>query len=273
MARKHQLREYERHLGKQYLDRTVYWAARNASRLPILPTGKSSICIVTDAIDHSKFRFPRSRVFASKEFDRFVRPTLDVTACIAHGRFFLLALSEPHVPKNSSWCSELLLHTLHRCGEQCDIRNAEILLQSDNSSRETKNNTLTRVVALLVGLHRVRRVEMRFLLSGHSHEDIDQVFSQISNLLEQHPELHTPAAMVQCLERWLADQSVRPHERYRTVQMVDQFRDWSLAIFLVAIFSGVATALSFVSSSLCPMPGFLCFYCFPLCGQRSLHHL
>ena len=95
VARKHQLHEYERHLGKQYLDRTVYWSARNSSRLPLLPTGRPSICIITDAIDHSKFRFPRSRAFTSKEFDRFVRPTLDVTACIAHGRFFLLALSGP----------------------------------------------------------------------------------------------------------------------------------------------------------------------------------
>lgn len=132
------------------------------------------------------------------------------------------------MPKNSSWCSELLLHTLHRCGEQCDVRNAEILLQSDNTSREVKNNTLTRVSALLVGLHRVRRLEMRFLVSGHSHEDIDQVFSQISNLLEQHAELHTPSAFVQCLERWLSDQSVRPNERYRSVRMVDQVRDWIL---------------------------------------------
>lgn len=224
VARSHQLSLFQQHLEKQYRDRTLYWSARSLSRLPMSPHGRHTICIIQDGIDHNKFRYPRSRIFTSKEFDKYIRPSMDLTCCIVHGKFLLLAMSEPWVRKDSSWCTELTAHCLESLGG--DLRHCDLVLQADNCSRECKNNTTTRFAALLTSLHRVRRVELRYLVSGHSHEDIDQFFSAVASSIES-AELHTPSHFQRHLEQWLADGSVRPHEALREVLKVDSVRDWS----------------------------------------------
>ena len=222
----HQTKCFEAHLAKQYADRVVYWKARTLSRIPMGPTGRPSICIITDAIDHSKFRVPRSKIFNSKEMGGFIRPCMDMTTVLVHGRYVLMALSEQWVRKDSSWCAELLAYTLGRLDD--DLREAEVIIQADNCSRECKNNTLCRFGAMLVGTRRLRRYEQRFLITGHSHEDIDQYFSAVSSLIESNSELHDPQAFVRILETWLRDPSVRPNEGRREVIKVDQVRDWTL---------------------------------------------
>ena len=225
-ARGHQLRQYEAHLLQQYRDRTVYWSNRSMSRIPMQPSGTRKLCIVTDAIDHNKFRYPRSRIFVSKEFSSTVRPAMDMTCVLCHGHHLMLALSEPFVPKNSSWCTELLSHMLHKLGSSLDVRQCEVHIQSDNCSRETKNNTLTRWAALLTSTHRVKRIQLDFLMTGHSHEDIDQFFSMVSNKIEASPEVHCPSDFVRLLEGWLSDASIREHEPFRSVLKIDRVRDW-----------------------------------------------
>lgn len=198
-----QLKEYEHHLSQQYQDRTIYWSDRSASRLPRLPNGNRIISIICDAMDHSKYRYPRSPIFASKEFSGCVRPCLDATAVVIHGYLVLMGLSETWTKKDSSWSTELLFNALDRLADQTDYRDADICLQSDNCVRETKNNTLLRAGAYLVGTHRCHSFTMKFLMSGHSHEDIDQLFSMVSNRIERCPELPTPFHFVELLRDFL----------------------------------------------------------------------
>ena len=54
-----------------------------------------TICIIQDGMDHNKFGYLRSRSFTSKEFHKYIRPSMDLTCCIVHGKFLLLAMSEP----------------------------------------------------------------------------------------------------------------------------------------------------------------------------------
>ena len=223
LAKSHQLQLYQQHLEKQYRDRSVYWSSRSISRTPMTGGGTHSVCIISDAIDHSKFRYPRAKIFNSKEFDKLIRPTMDMTCAICHGHYMCLALSEPWVKKDSSWSPDLTAHVLEQLGG--NLRNVEVVLQADNCSRETKNNTMTRFAALITALHRVRRVEMRYLITGHSHEDIDQFFSEVATSIES-VELHTPAKFVEHLEKWLSDGKVRRHETLREVIKVDAVRDW-----------------------------------------------
>ena len=226
-ARNFQATEFQRHLQLQYQDRTTYWFNRASSRIPVQPSGYKKLCIVTDAIDHNKFRYPRSKIFQAKQFSSTVRPAMDMTCLIAHGYHLMLALSEPYLPKDSSWCTELLSHMLSRLSAGgLDLRSTEVHIQSDNCCRETKNNTLTRWSGYLVATHRVKKIQMDFLMSGHSHEDIDQFFSAVANLIESHQEVHCPSDFVRLLEGWLSDTSIRKHEPLRSVLKVDQVRDW-----------------------------------------------
>ena len=228
-ARDAQIGLYSKHLKLQYSDRMTYWQSRAVSRTGALQSsGHHTLTIILDGIDHSKFRYPRSKCMASSEFAALPRPAMDVRGVIAHGFGVFLALSEPFTPKDSSWCSDLLMNTLHRAAAAGrDLRATEILVQADNTSREVKNNTLTRLGGVLVGSHKVHRLELRFLLKGHSHEDIDQFFSVLSSLIASHAELHTPDDFLQMLNSYLEKEEVRPHESQKAAYMVHSIRDWS----------------------------------------------
>lgn len=185
--------------------------------------------IICDAMDHSKYRYPRSEVFTSKEFGGFVRPSLDATAFIIHGYLIFVGLSETFTKKDSSWSTELLYHSLDLLSKQIDLREVDLVLQSDNCIRETKNNTLTRAAAYLVGTRRCRTFTLKFLMSGHSHEDIDQMFSMFSNVIEQNKELHTPLDFVKLLRDYFGNKDVRPNEPHRFVEKVDIVRHWNFS--------------------------------------------
>ncbi|CAE7795488.1 unnamed protein product [Symbiodinium microadriaticum] len=127
-AREAQTRLFAAHLQKQYSDRVQYWKCRSESRLRnMLPGGHQVLCIIMDAIDHAKFRFPRSAIFKGKELSTYARPCLDVMGTLAHGYSATLALSLPHVMKG-----------------RLDLRTTSVSLHSDNTCKETKNNTLLR---------------------------------------------------------------------------------------------------------------------------------
>ena len=61
-----------------------------------------------------------------------------------------------------------------------------LYIQMDNCAKDNKNKTLFAYVAYLV-LHRVfRKVKLSFLMVGHTHDQVDQVFSRFSVWLSHH---------------------------------------------------------------------------------------
>jgi hypothetical protein len=58
-------------------------------------------------------------------------------------------------------------------------------IQADNCTRENKNIYMFALCAALVGLGYFLEVQLCFLIVGHTHEDIDQRFSIISNTLKR----------------------------------------------------------------------------------------
>lgn len=223
-----QMKEYQLHLDRQYQDRVIYWQGRAKSRMGVQPNGLTTVALICDGMDKSKYRYPRSAVCGTKAFGSFVRPSLDLTAVITHGHNLILACSEPYTKKDSSWTAELITHALEKVSRTTDLRQCEILLQCDNCGRENKNNAICRLAGVLVGSRRVARLEVRFLESGHSHEDIDQYFSGLSNLIEREREVRTPQQFLDLLRRFIQEPNHRPLEPQRVVHKVDQVRNWSL---------------------------------------------
>lgn len=230
-ARRAQLALYKLHLEKQYEDRTTYWTNRTNSRSKHLEDGSRTLTITIDSMDHSKFAFPRAMAMTAKEFSTFIRPTLACTAVISHGYSFCLYLSEPHQKHDSAWTSDLLAHTLQLVCEQnpdFDLKSTNIKVHGDNSSKELKNNSCCRLLGGLVLCRRIRSADLCYLQSGHSHEDIDQVFSGLARYLDGQNELHVPMDFLESLTRWVNTPGFRPHEPHKAVFMVDQTRDWWL---------------------------------------------
>jgi hypothetical protein len=55
-----------------------------------------------------------------------------------------------------------------------------LIIQADNSWKESKNRIIFATLAWFVHLGLFNRVEMHCLIQGHTHEDIDQTFSTIA---------------------------------------------------------------------------------------------
>ena len=226
-----QMEAYGKHLSRQYQDRVVYWRSRTASRLQSLPSGLQSIVCIVDSMDHSKYRWPRSNAMVSKEFASFNRPHLDVTGLLLHGHGAFLAASEGWVAKEASWTIDLVAHATHLLSANVDLRSAELIIQADNCTKEVKNNSFCRYLSLLVATRRLRRAELRFLQTGHSHEDIDAFFGQLTSYLEGQREIETPPDMIDALQRFLDRPECRPNEPLKKAFKVDQVRDWWLGFF------------------------------------------
>jgi len=230
-ARRAQLLLYTAHLDKQYLDRTIYWRNRAKSREKTLEDGSRTVCLTIDSVDHSKFAFPRSAAMSSKDYSTFIRPTLGVTCIIVHGYGFFLYISEPAIPHDSSWSTDILSHSLNFVCErepELELRACHVKLHGDNSSKELKHNTACRWLGALCLGRRIRTGELNCLQSGHSHEDIDQVFSGLARFVEGQAELHTPDDFVEALKTFVATPGFRPFEPHKGVFKVDQIRFWFL---------------------------------------------
>ena len=53
----------------------------------------------------------------------------------------------------------------------------------DNCARENKNKYVLALCCLLVELKIFRKIKIGFLMVGHTHEDVDQLFSRFSQRL------------------------------------------------------------------------------------------
>lgn len=140
-------------------------SGRSQSRLRnLLPNGTQLVQLIIDGLDHSKTKVPRLPCLVSKDYSSFNRPTLDLTRCLAHLFAVYLFPSLPFVPKDSNLMSDVLMHVLHSLAEGgLDLRSVDLRLQSDNTSRECKNNCVLRCAAGLVGLSRVKRFQLQNL--------------------------------------------------------------------------------------------------------------
>ncbi|XP_062621696.1 uncharacterized protein LOC134283269 [Saccostrea cucullata] len=54
-----------------------------------------------------------------------------------------------------------------------------LYLQMDNCARENKNRYLLAFFCFLVEVGLFRKIKISFLMVGHTHEDVDQVFSKL----------------------------------------------------------------------------------------------
>ena len=84
----------------------------------------------------------------------------------------------------------------HRCcGGDLNKVPPILFVQLDNTSSTNKNNMQVAAMAALVELGIVREVWVNFLPKGHTHEDIDQMFSVISHAFDYNPPRSLPEMM------------------------------------------------------------------------------
>ena len=222
-ARKKQAELYSEHLRSQYLDRALYWERRGVSRLGSM----GEITVIIDSMDQQKFTYPRSDLYRAKDLSTLQRPRAHVTAVIAHGHFVLIAVSDHDMPKNSNCMCEILGHVWSRLRMNgIDTTRLRFRVQRDNTSRECKNNIVLAFLASLTARGLAAGTTLSCLRSGHSHEDVDQMFGKLAGWMSSNGRYaRHPDDFMQLIRQWLCELK-RPYEKDRYCIKVDQLRDW-----------------------------------------------
>ncbi len=142
------------------------------------------LSIIIDGMDQAKTCAPRLHR-NPKNLDGHEVLNVHLTGVIIHGHMHQLYTWVDNFPKDSNVTATVLLEALK------DLKKLKgpsykhprnLFLQLDNCSGENKNRFFLTFLAMLVQLGVFDRIKLSFLQVGHTHEDIDQLFSRLSTL-------------------------------------------------------------------------------------------
>lgn len=208
-ARADKVSQYSTHLLSQWLDRQIYWKLRELSRsffrtsLPAtIPESVYSSCLtqIVDGMDQSKLRCPKfgyDRL--TKSLERLFRPSLHLVCAYIHGYKAFLPITDENVKKDAETQCEIIIRSLGHLADNVARFPLGYHLQQDNCPREGKNQFLLNLMLLLQVLGIFRWTRCGYLRTGHSHEDVDMIFGQLSKLL-RGKKFDTPSGLINLLE-------------------------------------------------------------------------
>ena len=184
---------YSRHVVDQWLDRQFDWRVREISylyfagiggRLAGAATNLSWLCCIIDGMDQAKFCVPRLRDrIVTKVFEKLNRPRLQVIGTWIHGFELALAIALPTIPKTSEVVMECIARGLNRIYAKYQSLPKCWHFQFDNAPNNMKNQKMIRWAIVMVLFGRAKCVRLGYLRKGHTHEDIDAFYGQLTAIL------------------------------------------------------------------------------------------
>ena len=176
-------RHLREHIRVTYLDRQIYWNLRFASR------GFCDVLvIIIDSMDKTKFAWPRFS-FPRRPHDLgdLIRPRIVFTIAMAHGYCIDMYTAPEELNHGADAFLEVVCRTIHHVRRICQQRQIpfprHLVIQSDNTVSQAKNQYVAIFLAVLVSRRLFLSVNLMFLVVGHTHEDIDQLFGVIVSLI------------------------------------------------------------------------------------------
>jgi hypothetical protein len=149
---------------------------------------QESLCLIIDGMDQAKTSVPHmARTFYSKDLMSHHMMKTNLTGILAHGRKPSIYIHSwfPFFPHDSNSVISSIMKVL-RSMQGFGERLPPILrLQADNCWRENKNRFVFSFLSLLVKFQIFKEVEMGFMIVGHTHTDVDAMFSVISRKLKE----------------------------------------------------------------------------------------
>lgn len=230
-------RDLRAHYRHQHQDRRVYYGTRWLSR-----QNKDVLTIIIDTVDRAKFAWPRWMwAKVSKEISGLLRPRTVLTAAIAHGFCTILFVQNESLNHGSDFFCDVLCQTLEQVWSMCQAPGAQkifprhLVIQSDNTTSQAKNQYACLFLAHLVGRYKFITITLNFLTVGHTHEDIDQLFAVILWLLGQKLHWQTERELLEYLVAQLRMRAAKKGEEVYGVFMnsVRDFASWLAPLAMV----------------------------------------
>ena len=230
------LEGYTTHILHQWLDRQVYGNAMTASLdcrrllesgmlLIKLALSVSMICAIADGADQARFKVPRV-IQQTKEIEKLYRPALHVQGVWAHGFGYHLAVMDADMKHDTNNNIEVISRLLQQIYETHGALPRGLHLQQDNTSRECKNSMILRWAIKLVALAVFEWVSLNYLITGHTHENLDATFGQLAVKLSAH-KFDDDKELVELLLKLTGDIGVDTHsKRGSLAYKLDEAAEW-----------------------------------------------
>ena len=152
------------------------------------PEPKKHMSVIVDGMDQAKTNSPKPARM-SKDTESLFQYGSVVTGVLSHGDTATPAaayLSDSSLPKDANLVIYILVMMIQLRLAASGIIPEVLYLQLDNCAGENKNRYLLFFCGLLVAWKIFRKVKVSFLPVGHTHEDIDQMFSRFAEWLRNH---------------------------------------------------------------------------------------
>ena len=221
-------RMWRDHLRDQYMDRVLYWNLRFASR----EFDSTVLVIIIDSMDRKKAVWPKYD-FTRKPHEIEAlkpRPRMTITGGIAHGWCTCIFVAQETLTHGSNAYVEVLCQILDKVADMCKVQcrrfPVHLVLQADNTVAQTKNQYASAFCSQMVGMQKFSTVTLNFLMVGHTHEDIDQLFALICQYIIRRYRWQTPDEFQRLLQETLA-QKIAEKNEVLVVRGLRCIRDYS----------------------------------------------
>lgn len=177
------------HIACVMKQRHYYWIKRDLSfRQPT-----RLVSLIVDGMDQAKTALPRFTPYRKS-----APPIIDVhlLAFINHStKLPSFLVCHEGIRKDSNLTVLALAMALQGIAQPWP---AQLFIQADNCWRENKNQTVFAFCAWLVAHNLFKEVRFSFLIKGHTHEDIDQLFVALATYLKTRG-CHSMAALLEAI--------------------------------------------------------------------------
>lgn len=165
-------------------------------------------------MDQSKFMLPSAPgLRASASMAKHVRPSLKLHGCWAYGWVLDLHIMDEPTRHDSSTIVEIVSICLERVHQICQEKHlpmpSTLLLFSDNTVRECKNQFLLSYLNNLVSKRKMRLAGLMCLRKSHSHDQIDQLWGILARRIAACDQLLSPESVRDILRKELQRNALR----------------------------------------------------------------
>lgn len=138
-------------------------------------------------------------------------------------------LADEQVSHGANAFADILLRVLEKVYQMCHVYKRpfpkHLWVQSDNTVSQAKNGYTANLMAFLVGRFKFHTTNLCYLPVGHTHEDVDQLFGVVAQILCRQKTFQDPADVKRIVQQGLQDRIAAKGEDL-SVEFLDEVRDF-----------------------------------------------
>lgn len=203
------------HLEEQQLEREAYYVRRAQAEM----RPNAILSVILDGMDQNKSDLPHYALWNAPSGSGQMKLKTHIMGSIVHGRGKYFFVDHREIPHDTNLSLSCLLKILAQESQDGTLP-ATLYVQLDNTTRENKNKYFLGMMAYLVKKGYLEEVYISFLFVGHTHEDVDQSFSKISQRLKTTDALTSDELLT------VIRQSHTPEPTVREIGTVWDIKAW-----------------------------------------------